>query len=59
MVTRKEIVSILMSRDGLTRSEAISALKEARLMVAAGMDPEEVLQAEFGLEPDYIFELLE
>ncbi len=53
------IVDTLMERDGYSRSEAIAALKEARLMIAAGMDPEEVLSMEFGLEPDYIYDLLQ
>ena len=53
------LVDTLMERDGYSKSEAIAALKEARLMVSAGMDPDEVLRMEFGLEPDYIYDLLQ
>ena len=53
-----EIVKILMERDGMTRAEAIEALRDARREVADGADPEEVLLDNFGLEPDYIFDLI-
>lgn len=52
------ILTVLMRRDGLTQNEAVEALNEARQLVRDGADPEEVLAEEFGLEPDYIFELL-
>jgi len=52
------IVQILMRRDGMTQDEAEEALEEAKQAVADGEDPEEVLYDYFGLEPDYIFELL-
>jgi hypothetical protein len=47
----------LMSGQGLTEQEAKHSIKEMRLMVFEGEDPEEVLY-ENGLEPDYIFEIL-
>ena len=50
---------VLMRRDGLTRCEANEAIAEARERVLAGEDPEEVLAEEFGLEPDYVFDLME
>lgn len=53
-----EIVRILMQRDGYTFGEANDALKQAQGEVAAGGDPEEILYEDFGLEPDYFFELL-
>lgn len=53
-----EIVSILMRRDDLSLEEAYEQLNEARERLAAGDDPEEILAEEFGLEPDYIFDLL-
>jgi hypothetical protein len=53
-----ELVRVLMRRDGLTLEEAEEQVAEARRMVAAGADPEEVLYDEFGLEPDYVFDLL-
>jgi hypothetical protein len=52
------IEQILVRRDGLTRTEARDAINEARERVAQGEDPEEVLESEFGLEPDYIWELI-
>ena len=50
---------VLMRRDGLTSREAAEAIAEARERVLeGGEDPEEVLAEEFGLEPDYLFDLL-
>ena len=53
-----EIVKVLMRRDNMSRDEAIDALRDARKLIDEGMDPEEILLMEFGLEPDYIFDLL-
>lgn len=53
-----EIVKILMARDGLTEKEAMQQVREAQERVAEGEDPEEILLEEFGLEPDYIFDLI-
>lgn len=52
------ILAVLMQRDGLHLCEAQELLNDARQQVANGSDPEEVLLEEFGLEPDYIFDLL-
>lgn len=49
---------VLMRRDGLTEAEADEAIEDARLQVMRGADPEEVLYEEFGLEPDYFWELV-
>lgn len=49
---------VLMRRDGLTSDEADEAIQSARDEVAAGADPEEVLECDFGLEPDYVFDLI-
>lgn len=54
-----EIVRVLMERDGVEIGEAQEMLEEARKLVREGADPEEVLADEFGLEPDYVFDLLE
>lgn len=54
-----EIVRVLMERDGVEIGEAQEMLEEARALVREGADPEEVLAEEFGLEPDYVFDLLE
>ena len=50
---------VLMRRDKLSSDEADAAIAEAKELVAAGEDPEEVLYDEFGLEPDYVFDLLD
>lgn len=49
---------VLMRRDGMSREEAEEAIAEARERVIEGEDPEEVLAEEFGLEPDYFWELM-
>ena len=55
METLKEV---LMRRDGMSSEEADEAIIEAAELVFDGADPEEVLAYEFGLEPDYVFDLL-
>jgi len=52
------ILAVLMRRDGMSRSEAQELIDEARELVAEGENPEEILRVDFGLEPDYIFDLL-
>jgi hypothetical protein len=42
----------------MTKSEAQELIDEARELVAEGESPERILRIEFGLEPDYIFDLL-
>lgn len=54
----ESIVDILVHREGMLRDDAENELAEMRERVAQGEYPEEVL-FEIGLEPDYIFELLE
>lgn len=53
-----ELVRILMNRDDLTSEEAIEQVGEARERVLEGENPETILYEEFGLEPDYVFDLL-
>lgn len=48
----------LMSRDGLTDQEAQERIDEAREMVAEGDDPKDVLYNEFGLESNFIWDLI-
>lgn len=55
----ESLKQVLMRRDGMTSSEADAAIAEARELVEAGEDPEDVLEDEFGLEPDYIWDLIE
>lgn len=54
-----ELKKILLERDGLTSDEADELLSELGLRVLDGEDPEELLHDELGLEPDYVFDLLE
>lgn len=49
---------ILMRRDGMSADEAQEMINEARERVEEGEDPEEILHYDFGLEPDYIFDLI-
>lgn len=49
---------ILMRRDGMSADEAQDLIDEARERVLEGEDPEEILHDDFGLEPDYVWELL-
>ena len=54
-----ELMQILIERDGLSRDEAAEAIAYARHLVRnEGCDPEEILLEEFGLEPDYFFDLI-
>ncbi len=48
----------IMLRDDLTSEEADEMIRDARNRVLDGEDPEEILLEDFGLEPDYIFDLL-
>ena len=56
--TTNRLVSILMRRDGMERDDAEDLLRDARAAVEEGEDPEDVLADWFGLEPDYVFDLL-
>lgn len=58
METPETIKQILMRRDGMTAEDAQDLIDEAKQAVAEGMDPEEACEEFFGLEPDYIWELL-
>lgn len=49
---------VLIRRDGQAPHEADALIDDARQRVLEGEDPAEVLKEEFGLEPDYIFDLL-
>ena len=59
----KSIIQILMDRDGLSRSEAVSLVEDCRSemneLIALGMyeDAEYVMEHELGLELDYVFDL--
>ena len=53
-----ELKKVLMQRDGMSSREADNAIDDAKQRVSDGEDPWDVLAEEFGLEPDYIFDLL-
>lgn len=59
------IKEILMRRDGMSAVEADDAIKSARAELNAYLEDgdmdlaEDICQEYFGLEPDYIFELME
>ena len=56
---KNEIIEVLMERDGLSRREAEQELRRVQAEFDPTIDdPEEILAEEFGLEPDYIFDLL-
>jgi len=54
-----EIENILILRDIISQEEAANRLAEGKLRVNQGEDPTEVLEKEFGLEPDYIFDIVD
>ena len=58
-MTIKSLKATIMERDGIDSDEADDLIAEAKACVAEGEDPEEVLEDYFGLEPDYIFDLLD
>jgi hypothetical protein len=53
---------IIMERDGLTEQEADQQILEAKLdmqnRLAVGDMPTDICEEWFGLEPDYIFDLM-
>jgi len=58
----ESIKEILMRRDGMTEKEALDCIAEAREdlhnRLAEGEMPDDICQEHFGLEPDYIMELM-
>lgn len=57
-MTTESILEVLMRRDGMSKENAQEMIDEAKERVAEGEDPEEILLDDFGLEPDYVFDLL-
>ena len=53
-----ELQRVLMRRDEMSAEDVDEWIKAARQAVEDGEDPEDILQDEFGLEPDYVFDLL-
>ena len=58
----KEIIRVLMERDGLTEDEAEERVNEVKQMFEESkydlLECENILADELGLELDYIFDLL-
>jgi len=52
------IKETIMRRDGLSDAEAQDLLDEAIAAVEAGMDAEDACAEFFGLEPDYLWDLI-
>jgi hypothetical protein len=56
------IKQVLMARDGMSESAAEDLIREAQEdlneRLACGEDAEDICMEYFGLEPDYIMELL-
>ena len=55
----ESLKTVIMRRDRLSADEAQELIDDAKASVAEGADPEEILLNDFGLEPDYIFDLLD
>jgi hypothetical protein len=56
-----KIVKILMERDGIDEEEARSLIKETRdeiMMLDNPLEADTVLMEYLGLEPDYMFDIL-
>lgn len=49
---------VLRRRDGLSKDEADELIEYAKSRVDDGENPEDVLYEEFGLEPDYIEDIM-
>ena len=59
MTVQYSVIKILINRDGMSQLEAEKAIKHIRKRVLIdGENPEEILLNELGLEPDYIFDLI-
>ena len=53
-----ELKRILIERDGLSDQEANELISEAKLRILEGENAEEILEYDFGVEPDYIFDIM-
>ena len=57
----KEVIKILMERDGISEEEARALVKETRdeiMMLDDPLEADNVLMEYLGLEPDYLFDIL-
>ena len=55
----ESLKQVIMRRDNLSSSDADELIGEAKQAVRDGGDPEEILHDDFGLEPDYIWDLID
>ena len=53
-----ELKRILIKRDGLSDQEASKLISDAKLRVLEGENPEEIREYDFGVEPDYVFDIM-
>ena len=53
-----ELKRILIERDGLSDQEANELISNAKLRILEGENAEEILEYDFGVEPDYIFDIM-
>ena len=54
-----ELKQVLMQRDKLSSKDADEQIQEARIEIRKARDPEQFLMETFGLELDYIFDLVD
>ena len=60
----REIINILMRRDGISENEARNLIEDCMLeiheAIAAGryIEAEDIFMSEIGLEPDYLMQIL-
>lgn len=54
-----ELKKVLMERDNLSSDEADQKINVVANRVISGEDAETLLMEEFGLEPDYLMDLLD
>ena len=57
---KNKVVDILMSRDDMNEDEALELIAETREMMLNSdpSDADEIMADMLGLEPDYIFDIL-
>lgn len=53
-----ELIKVLIRRGDYTFPEILEMIEEARERISDGEDPETILLDDFGLEPDYVFDLV-
>ena len=54
----ESLKKVIMRRDKISAEEADELIADAIARVEEGEDPEEILYNDFGLEPDYIWDII-